>query len=231
MVETVDRTDGELYPPATRTFDEPDRPRWSRRRKITSGVAAMVALALIGGGVWWNREVTDNPLEFQPSLNVGRRDLTDRTGIVEVTNALGDETSVDFVRDGRFSAWIILRNEGPRDVRIEAIGPAGFYYWGLEGAVVADDPDDPEESLPEGDRPLRPFTLHEGESRGVRLDFRFADCDLGQNQGGSSTITSLGVKYRTLGFSRTVSVPFYEMAITVMATGHCDKPILDRDVS
>jgi hypothetical protein len=45
-------------------------------------------------------------------------------------------------------------------------------------------------------------------------------------EGWSSTIDSLRLTYETLGFRRAVAVPFQETAISVLAGGECEKPII-----
>src|SRR5437588_5583576 len=75
-----------------------------------------------------------------------------------------------------------------------------------------------------------PFTLHRGETRYLRLEFRLADCDPAALQpGGSSTLRSLRLSYRILGVTRTADVPFRDSTIAVQAMGACPHPIIKND--
>lgn len=200
------------------------RGRWVR---VLAGV---VVGALVGGAVWWQRAVTSDPgLSFQargiyPAESVG---TGDQTGITENRNLLGSEISIAFSPGRRIVADWALYNGGPRDVRIESVPRAGFYYWGYDtievfpargtGGVVAT----PSE-------PFRPFTLRAGETRDLRLHFRLADCDPAELQSGFSSIDALEVRYRILGIERAVRVPLDEFVLAVRTIGGCDRPILDR---
>jgi hypothetical protein len=165
-------------------------------------------------------------LEFDGAAsNVFRAD-GDKTGVVDLHNTVGDEAQVAFTPGGRFVAYAGLHNAGPRDVRVEAVVRRGFYYWGLDRAVVSPDSD---AYFPDGDGRLGSFTLGAGETRRVRLEFRLADCDPAGLQDGYSSIDALPVKYRVLGFVRTVDLPFRKAAISVQTIGRCDRPSLKRD--
>lgn len=217
----------DIYPPAKAPAPPVPRPTWSGRRRLSVVALAVLGVGLVGGAIWWNKAVTGDPgLRFEGALNVFRsRASGDMAGVVDNRNSLGHEAQVDFVRSGGFVAWLFLRNDGPRDVKVEALPQVGHYYFGLERAVTTDAPND---YFPDGDEPLEPFTLHPGDSRPLRLDFRLADCDPAGLQDGRITLTGLPVRYHTLGFSRTASVPFDEdMALSVMTIGECDHPIDD----
>jgi hypothetical protein len=181
---------------------------------------------LIGGGLWWNRTVTADPeLRFDGAANVFRTQDGDKSGIHELRNTLGTEVQIDFVPGDRFFAYVDLYNGGHHDIHVDAIPPAGFHYFGLERVLLSSNRNSPFEA---GYGPLRPFTLHRGETRYLRLHFRLADCDPAGLQDGATTIQGLPVSYDILGFRRTVSVPFPSMAIAVQTIGTCNHPILDR---
>ena len=198
---------------------------WSRRRKtLTAGVGLMV-LGLAGGALWLQRTVTTDPeLSFGgAALNVFRvPGDADKTGITEISNAVGDEARVAFEPGGRVAAWMSITNGGSRDVEVKEFPRAAFHYWGVEKVVVSRGDGD---LFPEGDRPFRAFHLPAGETKYLRVDFRMADCVPAGLQDGHSFVSSLPVTYETLGFTRTVQVPFERAAVGVNTIGQCDKPI------
>ena len=202
--------------------DSGQPPRSCRWLIVTS--VALVG-GLIAGGLWWNRTVTADPqLRFEHA-NVFRAHDGDKTGIRDLRNALGTEVQIGFRPGDRFFAYIDLYNGGHHDIHIEAVPTTGFYYWGLDEVLVSPNRNSPFEA---DYRPVRRFTLHRGETRYLQLRFRLADCDPAGLQDGASTLKGLPVRYRILGFSRTVSVPFDALAIAVQAIGICNHPILDR---
>lgn len=198
----------------------------SRRRRLATIVAVIGGLGAAGGGLWWHAAVTSNPLVFVGAAGNVFSAARDKTGIVDVGNYVGSEATVDHVPGGGFSAFMSLRNHSGHDVRIERFEPTSFYYWGLDQVHVAAT-DDTDGNAPKGDRPFAAFTLPAGESRRLRADFRFADCGpAARFELGHSTITSLPVKYRLLGFARTVDVPFDDAAITSQTlVGDCTHPV------
>lgn len=199
--------------------------RRPRRRRIVAALALMGSVGLVVSGVWWQRTVTTNPLEFTGAADNVFRPAGDKSGIVDVRNRVGAEATVDHVPGGGFSAFMDLHNRSGHDVRIEAFAPTSYHYWGLHHVVVAEDDND---HFPKGD-PSRfvPFTLPAGESRRVRADFRFADCGPNASfERGYSTIGSLPVRYRLFGFSRTVHVAFADAALTSQTlVGECAQPV------
>lgn len=201
------------------TPSPPTPARWSRRRVVVT----LVVAGLAAGGVCWHRAVTADPgLEFGAAASNVFGTSGDKTGVTEVTNLVGDEATIAFEPGGRFSAWMSLHNDGPRVVTITSFPKAGFFYWGVERVVAGDDDTD---LFPEGDDPTGSFRLDAGETRYLRVDFKMADCDPAGLQDGHSFITSLPVTYRTLGFTRTVRVPFDDAAIAVDTMGRCDQPL------
>ena len=73
---------------------------------------------------------------------------------------------------------------------------------------------------------MRPFTLHKGETKNVRLEFHLAGCDpAGLQPGGASSLRSVPLTYRTLGVTRTAAVPFRDLVVAVQAMGTCDDPV------
>ncbi len=216
--------DADTLPPAP---DTPvARPRISRRwRRFAGGVLLVASVSSL---LWWHSAVTADPgLDFGGGANVFRSAPGDVAGITHLDNTLGTEVRIEFDPGGTFMAYLGLYNGGPRDVRIEEVRPQGFYYWAFDGVAVSGSEQD---VFPSADhRTFRPFTLAAGETRHLRLDFRLADCDPASLQdGGYSVVDSLPVTYKVLGFRRTVDVPFDKTALSVLATGECNHPILPR---
>lgn len=177
-----------------------DQPRPRRPRRCVLG--ALAVLGLVGGGLWWHRAVTADPgLVFDGGASV----------------------DVAYEPGGKTQGFFGLYKQGGRAVRIEAVPPAGFYYWRFDGAAVSEKW---QTASAGGDyAPFRPFNLRPGETRYVRLDFRQATCDPAGLQPGSSRIDSLPVRYRVLGRTRTVDVPFDDVTIAVRTIGLCDRPL------
>jgi hypothetical protein len=203
-------------------------PPMVRRRTVIVGVAVAVLVAgVAGGGVWWHGQVTGDPgLEFYGGPNVYRDEATtDTSGIERKTNLLGDEVGVAFVAGGRLFAHFGLYNGGAHDVRIEAAPAGHYFYWGFDRMSLSTDPDDGFVGVRRHYEPFRPFTLHPGETREVRLEYRQAVCDPAELQPGSSSVDSLRLRYRILGISRTASIPFRESVIAVQTIGDCAHPI------
>ena len=73
--------------------------------------------------------------------------------------------------------------------------------------------------------PFRPFRLRPGETRFLRLDFHTATCDPAGLQDGFSRIVSLPVRYRTLGVTRTATVPIDQVSVAIRTIGICDHPL------
>ena len=126
---------------------------------------------------------------------------------------------------GRLYAFFGLYNGGGHDVRIEPPSAVRMYYWGFERMSLSTD-----RNTGFGGRyePFRAFTLHRGETRYVRLEFRLADCAPATLQPGAfSTLRSLRLPYRILGITRTHDVPFRDTALALQAMGDCAHPIVD----
>ena len=68
------------------------------------------------------------------------------------------------------------------------------------------------------------FRLRPGETRFLRLDFHTATCDPAGLQDGFSRIVSLPVRYRTLGVTRTATVPIDQVSVAIRTIGICDHP-------
>jgi hypothetical protein len=182
-------------------------------------------VALAGGGAWWQYAVTTDPgLVFDGGANVFRSEPGgDVTGITQVPNSFGTDVNVDYQGGAQLHGFFGLYNHGPRSVRIEAVPPEGLYYWAFDGLAVSRNWRTALAGLDY--TPFRPFTLRAGETRYVRLDFHQATCDPGALQDGFSRLDSLPVRYRTLGRSRTVDVPFDQVTIAIHASGACDHPL------
>ncbi len=209
----------ERRPPIVRRWR---RPTVSRRwRRFGGGVLLAASVLTL---LWWHHAVTADPgLEFGGGANVFRSAPGDVTGITHLDNTLGTEVRVEFEPGGGFMAFFGLANHGPRDVRIEAVRPQGFYYWGLDGVALSENSRTSFLGTEYG--PFHPFTLKAGETQYIRLDFRLAGCDpAGLQDNGYSVVDSLPVTYKVLGFRRTVSVPFGKTALSVLATGECNHP-------
>jgi hypothetical protein len=199
---------------------------------VVGALITIVVAALAGGGVGWNRAVTADPgLEFYGGPNVFRDAAgTDLAGIVHKDNKVGSEVDVAFVAGGRLYASYGLYNGGPRDVRIEGLPPARFYYWALDRMSLSTDPDDGWVGTARNFAPFQPFTLRRGETREVRLEFRLADCDPAALQpGGWSSLRGLPLRYRTLGVTRSRLVSFRDAVIALQAMGTCRHPLVDRE--
>lgn len=206
----------------------PEPPK-SRRRRVVIGLAAAVAVVVAGGGVWWNRQVTSNPrLEFTGALNVYRdAEFTDLSGIVR-REGRGfsdvDEVEAAFVPNRRLFASVGLYNGGAHDVRIEAALPGSMYSWGFDRMSLTTDPFGGYNGQW---TPFQPFTLHRGDTRTVRLEFRLADCDPAPEAGGYSVLRQLRLRYHVLGITRTAGVPFANGTIALQTGGDCRTPIVD----
>lgn len=207
------------------------RPATVRRRSVIIGIAAATLVAgLTGGGIWWHRTVTGDPgLEFYGGPNVYRDAAgTDRSGIEEKHNMLGDEVDIDFTRTGRLYAHFGLYNGGHHDVRIEGAPVSHDYYWGLDSMALSADADDGFVGVASRYEPFRPFTLRPGETREVRLEYRLADCDPASLQpGGFSTRRGATLRYRILGVGRSRHFAFRDSVLALHAMGVCEHPIVD----
>jgi hypothetical protein len=210
---------------------EPGPPLPFRRRRWVRVGAGVLLLVPIVAGVWWQRAVTSDPkLEFPYFSRVNRveHDATgDQEGIVQKRNVLGTEVEMTFRPGQHLYAYTGIRNDGRHTVRIERLPAAGYYYWGFDGMEVSPDRDAGIGQVTTYE-PFKPFSLEPGEERSVRLNFRLADCDPAELQsGGSTTLGSMKMRYRILGVSRSVDVPFGKAALTVLAGGPCAHPIYD----
>ena len=201
----------------------------SRRRQLVVTLAGVLVAAILGGGMWWNRQVTANPrLEFSGALNVYRDPgFTDLDGIVRRDRRWPsdvEEVEVAFVPNGRLYAMAGLYNGGGHDVRIEAALPGTMYSWGFDRMSLSTD----RHGSYNGEwEPFRPFTLRRGETRQVRLEFRLADCDPAAQPGGYSVLRELRLRYHLLGVSRTAGVSFPDETIALQTGGECRNPIVD----
>jgi hypothetical protein len=203
-------------------------PPMVRRRSVVVGVAIALAIAVVSaGGVGWHAAVTGDPgLEFYGGPNVYRDEAsTDYSGIDRRTNVLGTEIAVAFVPDGRLYVSFGLYNGGAHDIRIVDTPEDRYYYWGFDRMSLATDSNEGFVGLASQWEPFRPFTLHRGETREVRLEYRIADCDPAELQAGTSTVRGLDLRYRILGLTRTAHVPFRDAAVALQAVGPCRHPI------
>ena len=200
-----------------------DHQPWLGRR--AGMLIVMVVVALAGGGLWWQHAVTADPgLSFDGGPNVFRNtEAGDISGIERVGTTFGTAVKVEYRPGAALHGFFGLYNRGPRTVTIEAVPRRGLYYWALDGVAVSNN----WRTAVEGQNyvPFRPFRLRSGETRYLRLDFHTATCDPGGLQAGSSRIVSLPVRYRTLGVTRTATVPFDQVSIAIQTAGICDHPL------
>jgi hypothetical protein len=130
---------------------------------------------------------------------------------------------VAFVPGGRLYATFGVYNGGGHDVRITAAPAVPLYYWAFVRMTLSSDRNT---GFGGSYGPL-PFTLHRGETRYVRLEFRLADCEpAGLQPGGASILDSLRLRYRILGVTRRHDVPFRDSDIELQATGGCTHPLV-----
>lgn len=222
----------EVEPEALSHTATPTPPPAGRRRRVLQAAGLAVVIALCGGGFWWRHEVTADPgLEFSGGRNVARDEAgTDRSGIgprESFFRSEVDEVEVAFVPNGRLYATVGLFNGGGHDVRIEDALPGAMWNWGFDRMAVAPASEGGVAGFTARYEPLRPFTLHRGETRELRLEFRLADCDPASvNPGAFSTLQSLTLRYRILGLSRTTDVPFRDVGISLPTMGNCAHPII-----
>jgi hypothetical protein len=200
-----------------------------RRRLVLGSLAAVVVLALVGGGFWWRHEVTANPgLEFSGGLNVYRdATLTDMSGIVRRDSPWSsdvEEVEVAFISDSRLYAMVGLYNGGAHDVRIDAALPGTMYSWGFDRMSLSTGPYGSYNGEWE---PFRPFTLRRGETRQVRLEFRLADCDPAPQSGAYSVLRELRLRYHLLGVGRTAGVSFPDETIALETGGECKNLVVE----
>jgi hypothetical protein len=202
-----------------------DHDRRRPGRRAARILVLIVVGALAGGGLWWHRAVTADPgLSFDGGPNVFRNaEGGDITGITRVENSFGTDVNVAYQPGAPLHGFFGLYNRGHRTVTIEAVGHRGFYYWAFDGAALSRDWRTALFGRDYG--PFRPFRLRPGETRYVRLDFHSATCDPAGLQSGSSRIVTLPVRYRTLGVTRTATVPFDRVSIGLETMGICDHPL------
>jgi hypothetical protein len=199
-----------------------------RRRRWPIVLIGTVTVLLAGGGAGWHQAVTADPgLVFDGGPNVFRTEQGgDTTGIQRAENSFGTDVNVDYEPGGQVHGYFGLYNHGPRDVTIEAAPTQGFYYWAFDGLALSKNWHTALAGLDY--TPFHPFTLRRGETRYVRLDFRTATCDPAGLQTGSSRINSIPLRYRVLGVTRTVPVPFDQVAIAIQTIGTCDQPFTNH---
>jgi hypothetical protein len=187
-----------------------------RRRRWWPGLVARAVVVAVGA--FGLGEVTGPALSFYGTPQVWRTGAGDLAGLRRVDNALGTEVTVAFERGGVFSAEVPLVNHGRYPVKIAGLPERGAYYYGLESAEMASEPDGPWQEF-------RPFTLRRGATRWLLLHFRFADCDLDHGGAPAASRTSLPMAYRVFGLHRREDVKFPRFALSV-PSGRCDRPVM-----
>lgn len=214
------------WQPRTLPAVPPPAPSSGRRRLIGPTVA--IAVALLVGAFWWNKAATADPgLRFsEPAVFLSGRG--DEPGIRQFENRLGREVEVDFARAVPFTVVLKLTNGRSHDVRLREIPRTTFYDWAIDRVSWSSSEDEDSEREDAASEPFQPFTLTAGESVDIRLESRFADCDL---TGGGilispSQINALPVTYKAWGFLRTIDVPFERAMLSFFAAGDCDRQIV-----
>lgn len=196
-----------------------------RHRRII-GPVVVFTVALLAGLVGWNKAATADPgLRFSEPV-VFRSSPAGQPGIREFENRLGREVEIDFARAARFTVVLKLTNEGSREVNLREIPRTSFFDWAIDRVSWSSSDDEDREVA--ASEPFRSFSLSPGGSVDIRLDSRFADCDL---TGGGifispSQVNALPVTYKTWGFLRTIDVPFERAMLSFFAPGDCDRQIV-----
>jgi hypothetical protein len=236
----------DLHDPLPGTAPEPDvgvaalaaspeghvEPPMARRRSVVVGVALALAIAVVsGGGVWWHAGVAGDPgLEFYGGPNV-YRDEASRPQRHRPQDPRARDRSRRGLRPGRsplrFLRAVQRRRPRPSDRRRpeDRYYYYYYYYWGFDHLSLATDSNEGFVGLASQWKPFRPFTLHRGETREVRLEDPIADCDPAELQAGTSTVSGLDLRYRILGLTRTAHVPLRDAAVALQAVGPCRHPI------
>ena len=148
----------------------------SRRRRLWVALgAAVVAVALAAGAVWFGANV----IYYQPLFDGGNTDMASDTSVVVSLRVGEDVEIIPVVPGGEFTIWTHLRNEGHRPVGIQEIEP----QWDVSsifvpvGAVMGDGTGNERiGGFPSGTVPFEPFTLAPGESKLVGTRHQFHDC-------------------------------------------------------
>jgi hypothetical protein len=195
-------------------------------RRATRMLVIIVVAAVAGGGVWWHRAVTADPgLSFDGGPNVFRNaDGGDITGITRAENSFGTDVNVAYEAGAPLHGFFGLYNHGHHTVTIQGVRPRRLQFWAFDGAALSRDWRTVLAGRDYG--PFRPFRLRPGETRFLRLDFHTASCDpAGLQKNGSSRIVAVPVRYRTLGVTRTATVPFDQVSIGIETMGICDQPL------
>jgi hypothetical protein len=229
-----DTSDGDVTPsagPQDETVPAPAaRPRrWRGGRRVVVGIALLVVVA---GAVWWRQTVMADPklvfTTFNRVLGAEEQASANPEGITRREDELGTRYDVAFKSGRRVFVELGLRNDGGHAVQIDKVPTAGFYYFGFDGMEVSPDK---ESKTPIGAattyQPFKPFTLGAGEGRNVRLTFRLADCAPPSQEGGSTSIHGLLLRYKVLGLGRGWVAPFERSVLAVATTGVCGHPIND----
>jgi hypothetical protein len=127
----------------------------------------------------------------------------------------------DFYPSGTFGITIAIRNDGGRAVRLTDFPVDGAeHYWRRE-AVEVSELLTPERCCVPGDwQALEPVTLAPGDLRMVRLTYRFADCQLDEDQWATWSWTTQRVSYEVWGMTRTFDLEL-PMVMAVRAGGDC----------
>lgn len=162
MAGVIDHSDRQTEPEHERALP---RQRGRRRWPWVAGVAAIVAVALIAGGVW----VGTNVVYYQPLQPSGLVvPMSDSS--VQVSLAGGDPVEIVSVRPGEeFVVWAQLRNSGDRPVQIDQVMPVSagslFVHVGAERGLSSGQR-----------RQFEPFVLEPGEWAAVGNRYRFHEC-------------------------------------------------------
>ena len=148
----------------------------------------------------------------------------DLTGITRVANSFGTDVDVAYRADARLSTAISGSTTTELAPSPSRPSPRKVSTTGRSTAPPSPTTPRPPSSAGTTAR-SGPSTLRPGQTRYVRLDFHQATCDPAALQDGSSRVDSLPVRYRILGRTRTIDVPFDQVTIAVKTTGICDRPV------
>jgi hypothetical protein len=169
------------------------------RTKLLIATGAVLAAAAVGFGVWIG---TTQP------LGTGT-DTIARYGATSISAGAETRHTWQWRRGGRFAIGTWLTNDGPLDVRVDALkldrtSIVPWDDWRVTIAAV----NGAGPNL--GERPPTPFTLASGDRRLIWLRGEFLRCPRDHQAGGATYVGTLDVEFALLGVARrtTLDLPF-----------------------